>query len=67
MILTVHQLKSILFYKDKACGYSPGYEDYKYIYFAKPVRGYLNYTVCVKECPENFTVTTLDCKLNSII
>jgi hypothetical protein len=40
----------------KFCGISPGYEDYKYLYFTAPLdknitSKYLA-AVCVKECPD---------------
>lgn len=51
-----------------ACGREKGYEDYPYIYFAKPnttLTSPLNLTVCAKSCPKNETEGSIDCKPNS--
>jgi len=38
--------------------------DKPYIYFARPQKGYLDYTTCVAECPSDYN-STLDCAVNS--
>lgn len=38
-------------------------EDYDYIYFPYPLPGYLDYTVCVKDCPEEYD-SVVDCYTN---
>ena len=38
----------------KFCGYSPGYEDYPYLYYAvedDTIIGWFRYAICVSECP----------------
>eukprot|EP01017_Pseudomicrothorax_dubius_P034347 TRINITY_DN4696_c0_g1_i14.p1 TRINITY_DN4696_c0_g1~~TRINITY_DN4696_c0_g1_i14.p1 ORF type:complete len:217 (+),score=31.55 TRINITY_DN4696_c0_g1_i14:127-777(+) len=53
----------------KACGQSPGYENYNYIYFAYPSASDTSFykkTVCLKKCPTG-KETELECKPNSVI
>lgn len=46
------------------CGYSPGYQDYPYIFIAEYN---LNITyVCTKQCPVNDT-SSIDCKTNGVV
>lgn len=51
----------------KACGLDAEVKDYPLLYWAKPLPGYLNHTVCVKKCPSEDAETKLDCMVNSVI
>jgi len=46
------------------CGLPAGdAEDYSYLYFPFPIVGYLDYSVCVKSCPESYD-DTVECYPN---
>lgn len=38
-------------------------EDYPYIYWPYPIPGYFDWTVCVKDCPDDYD-DTVECKTN---
>ena len=57
----------LIIFIGKACGYDKGYEDYKFIYWAKPLPGNLHRFVCVKSCPATALKLNLDCKPNSVV
>ena len=52
-----------------ACGESPGFKEYPYIYFTRPSSEYLFYSVCVRTCPnwekDSDKPNKLECKTNS--
>jgi len=50
----------------KMCGVSAGYEDYPYLYFANPTKAYLTQTLCLKSCPISSSVSTIECKTNTL-
>ena len=48
------------------CGYSDGYTDYPYLYFADLTASNIwSYAVCVSSCPT--TNSTVDCHTNSYV
>eukprot|EP01017_Pseudomicrothorax_dubius_P022500 TRINITY_DN24371_c0_g1_i1.p1 TRINITY_DN24371_c0_g1~~TRINITY_DN24371_c0_g1_i1.p1 ORF type:complete len:655 (+),score=109.81 TRINITY_DN24371_c0_g1_i1:198-2162(+) len=53
-----------------ACGFESA-KDYPYLYFPRPILGYLNQSVCVQKCP-NYTLDTqapkaVDCLTNTFV
>lgn len=60
LIVTLFLL-NLNIYLGNACGQSAGFEGYPYIYFAKPIPGSLDKTVCVKKCPTSYLQTVVDC------
>lgn len=43
----------------KGCGLDAPLQDYPYIYFANPIPGHLNFTLCLSKCP-NYNDTQAD-------